>query len=143
MDLGRGMGVNITKLELIMASVSLAILVLIMVAMPSLEGARHVSIAIRGLTTLSGILIAFIGFSLNHSYASFKGSESRKWIKSRIKVIALIILLSFVVFFFSYAAMVLYDNMELSFKTSAVGVALTMSMFFESIIILLKEEENE
>jgi uncharacterized protein YacL len=133
------MGVKIEKLEVFLIFSSL-ILIGIVLLSPPVKSTNYVAEAVRGFTTLGGILVAFIGFSLNHSYVDFKVKQTKDWIKLRIQIISILIMVSLFGLLISYTVMVVNNDLQFAFKSSLFGVILIICLFFECISILLTEK---
>lgn len=99
----------------------------------------YVPNVITSFATLSGILTAFIGFWLTQTYLSTKKVAEKKWIRARIKVIAIIIAYGQILIWISITRL-LYEEFEYALIFGYSGTGLTMLSLIEVIYILAFRE---
>jgi len=96
--------------------------------------------AVTGLTTIAGVLTAFIGFWLIYAYSHVNDEASKKWLSKRIKVVVLVIGFSLLFIVGSFTDLV-YGRLESAYKTALFGTAMLMLVLNEIMFIFAFREE--
>lgn len=94
--------------------------------------------AVTGLATVSGILVASIGFWLNHSLKDVE-TVPKKWLSVRFIVIILVILFGILSVVGSLTNLV-YGDLNNSYHFSILGVSLIVMVLFEIMFFNLYME---
>ena len=113
------------------------LVVMFLVYTPQYE-MSNVPIAVSGLTTISGILVAFVGFSLTHAYSSHDNYQFRRWFKRRVTIITLPVIIGLMFIASAYICLV-QNQLSLSFKFASTGFFLILA---ESYLIMIAEESD-
>lgn len=105
-----------------------SLLVITVLSLPTVH-TEFVPQAVTGLATVSGILVATIGFWLNHSLKDVE-TLPKKWLSVRFIVIILVILFGIISVVGSLTNMV-YGDLNSSYHFSILGVSLIVMVLFE------------
>jgi hypothetical protein len=135
------MGSHSSKLFEILILVFSSVIIISVLVNPVQYGLNNVPVAVSGLTTISGILVGFAGFSLTHAYSSHDNYQFRRWFKKRVTVLVLPIVLGFMFIAFAYFSLV-QNNLELSFRFAAAGLFTILSILIESYLIMISDEAD-
>jgi len=117
------------------------ITVLAVINSPAPKSLDYVPDAVKGLTSLGGVLVGFIGFCLTYFYSNVGDMMIRKWLQGRLIFVVLFIGVGLVFIMNSYHDMVLYDNLAGSYKTILIGIVIIIALFLNTTILLAVEEE--
>ncbi len=101
----------------------------------------NVPIAVGGLTTTSGILVAFVGFSLTHAYSSHDNYQFRRWFKRRVTIIVFPIVIGLMFIAFAYLCLV-QNQLAISFKFAMTGFFMILAVLLESYLIMIADESD-
>ena len=96
--------------------------------------------AVTALTTLAGILTAFIGFWLTHAYSNLKDEKSKKWMSKRIKAIVIAVGLS-LIFVTGAPNDLAHGNLQSAYKSALLGTTIIVLALVEIIFIIVFREE--
>jgi len=92
--------------------------------------------AVKGITTIVGIIIAFVVFSLNHSYSMLKTEDAKNWLRKRIIVMAVVIVMCLIFVGGAYIQL-FYGNLLNAYRCIAFSFLTTIGLTLESIYFML------
>ena len=115
-------------------------LVLGVITFPAPKRLDYVPDAVKGLTSLSGVLVGFIGFCVTYFYSNIESKKIKKWLMSRIIAFVLIIGIGLMFIMNSYQEMVLFDNLVASYKWVWSGSVILIILFLNTTILFSVEE---
>lgn len=121
-------------LEIFLLILGILIISSILTSSQPLENS-YVPNAITSLTTLTGILAAFIGFWLTHAYSNPKDEESKKWMNGRIKVIVFLVSISLILVGTASTELA-YGRLENAFKFANSGTIIVSLVLAEILYII-------
>lgn len=96
---------------------------------------EYIPDAVRGLTTIIGILCGFVGFCLAYSHSAYPNGECKKIVKKRILPISFLILFSLLLTSFAYTSLVA-GALVPSYTSAVGGFIMTLGTFLETLMLL-------
>lgn len=101
---------------------------------------RYVPDAVKGLTTLTGILVAFMGFTITYTYSRSEIPEFRNWMRSRVPYALFLIGVTILIIVGAYTDLV-HSRLAQSYMMIQLSVLIISILFADTIFVLFKVEE--
>ena len=104
---------------------------------------EYVSDAVRGESTVAGILVGFTGFCVTYMVSTAEDIETKKWLKKRAGITVLLTGIGLLFIIMGFTNLVYEDDLLVSYKWVRTGLTIIVLLFIDtSLLIPLSEEEE-
>jgi len=117
------------------------ILIALRISNPSpLKNPEYVSDAVRGLSTVAGILVGFTGFCMTYMVSTAEDIETKKWLKKRAGWTIIFIGIGLLFILGAFQDLVYKNDLSPSYEGANIGVIIIVLLFIDTSLLILFSE---